>query len=106
MTVQPKTTGSDELTPICFVDGVQAAETYVGVSVRKGGPCPVCHAPVDNVLSFNPTDSYFYFNCVVCGVWVRWCDINGNLVSFTVVTSQKTTSLDNDEDFPLHTGTF
>ena len=100
------TTGSDELPSICFVDAVTAKQSYDGVIIRKGGPCPICRVPVDVTLHFNPTDSYYYFNCPSCNVWVRWCDFFGNIVDLKVVTSQKTTPLDIEEDFPLHTGTF
>ena len=103
---QPYFTGSDELEPICFVDGVTANQQY-GVQIRRGGPCPECRAPVDTVLAFNPSSGNYFFHCPVCGVWVRYCDFNGNLMNeLKVVTSQKTTSLDIEEDFPLHTGTF
>ena len=108
MTVQVRFTGSDELEPICFVEGVQASQTYSGASIRKGGPCPICRAPVDNILAFNPTSGNYFFSCPVCGVWVRWCSFDGTLVNeFTVVSSQKTTPLDQDlDDFTPRTGTF
>lgn len=89
------TTGSTELPPICFVDGEEAKIVY-GVETRAGGPCPECKGPVHQTLSFNPTDSSYYFNCPLCNKWIRWCDINGNLSDFKVVTSRKRTKLDVD----------
>ena len=99
-------TGSDELPSICFVEGISASQSY-GATVRKGGPCPECRAPVDNVLAFNPTDSYYYFHCPVCGVWVRWCDIDGTMADLKVVTSTKVTETDEELDpITVWTGTF
>ena len=102
MTVQTRFTGSDNIEPICFVDGITASQQY-GVAIRKGGPCPECRAPVDNILAFNPTSGNYFFSCPVCGVWVRWCSFDGTLVNeFTVVTSQKTTPVDQEDDVPWH----
>ena len=94
-----QTTGSDKLTkriPICFVDAEEAKRIY-GVEIRTGGPCPECNASVIVYLSFNPNDSNYYFKCPVCGVWLLWCDINGNYVKkFKKVKSKKSTPLDID----------
>ena len=99
-------TGSGELPCICFVDGQTAHESY-GVDIKSGGPCPKCGFPVETVLYFNPTDGGFYFNCPVCGVWVRWLSSDGTLSDFKVVTSTKNTDLDEDSwDYTPMTGTF
>ena len=98
-------TGSGELPAILFVDGTGAARTY-NVQERKGGPCPECKLPVDQVLAFNPTDSYDYFHCPGCGVWLRWCDEDGNMADLKIVKSTKTTDVDENVDFPTYTGTF
>ena len=94
-------TGSGELPAILFVEAQRAYEDF-GAVIRTGGPCPICKVPVDTKLYFNPTDSYYYFNCPACNVWLRWCDVDGNMADLKVVTSQKTTPLDEDEDVPWH----
>ena len=96
-----RTTGSNEDTPICFVDGKTAHDEY-GVTIRNGGPCPKCKFPVDTNLHFNPLDSYYYFHCPVCQVWLRWCQFDGTMDDLAIVSSKKTTGLDIDEDFPDH----
>lgn len=97
MSAQFHTTGSGELSPIIFVDGVEAKAIY-GVEIRSGGPCPTCKAPIHITLSFNPCDSNYYLHCPVCGRWYRWTDLNGNLIKHTKVTSRKRTKLDIDLD--------
>lgn len=101
------TTGSGEASPILYVEGSSAKDTF-GVEKRYSQGCPNCKGPVVELLSFNPTDSYYYLTgCPVCGKTIRYCDINGNLVkTFTIVTSRKSTPLDIDDDFPTRTGTF
>ncbi len=93
-----QTTGSDSWnnTPaICFVDGITASQQY-GVELRKSDGCPNCHGPVDTLLSFNPSSGYYYLApCPICGQFVLYCDVNGNLVSkFEVVKSSKVTEID------------
>ena len=108
MTTPYFATGSGEKPAICFVDGNTATEQY-GVSKFYAPQCPTCHAPLNILLSFNPTDSYYYLApCPSCLKFIRYCNINGDLVlSFTEVTSKKRTSLDQDlDDFVTHTGTF
>jgi hypothetical protein len=92
-----RTTGSGEHPAICFVEGKTANASY-GVAIRSGGPCPKCGCPADNILAFNPTDSYYYFNCPCCNRWFRWCDFDGNIADLLVVTSTKATPLDIDLD--------
>jgi hypothetical protein len=94
-------TGSGELPAILFVDGIQASKTY-GVPIRKSdGGCPHCHGPVDTVLAFNPTDSYWYLApCPICMNFIRYYDNSGNLADFAIVKTTKTTPLDVDEDIP------
>lgn len=101
MTVPYRTTGSGESPAICFVDGQTANRTY-GVSMRSAGMCPNCRFPINQVLAFNPTDSHYYLApCPVCGKFIIYCDIDGNTVNtFTIVSSQKNTPVDNDVDFP------
>jgi len=94
-------TGSDELPAICLVDGQQAHNQY-GVPIYHGGPCPGCNAPVDVILHFNPTDSYYYFVCPVCLGVYRYLDPDGNLDDLKEVVSRKNTPLDEEEDVPWH----
>jgi len=98
-------TGSGELPSACFIDGQKAHDVY-GVPLRTfNGPCPECKFPISMTLAFNPTDSYFYLCfCPVCGKVIRYCDFDGNLADFAVMHSQKTTSLDVDEDIPSQYG--
>jgi len=99
-------TGSDSKTPICLVDGNIAYQNY-GVERKSGGPCPGCKFPVSLTLAFNPTDSYWYFGpCPVCLKTYRWMDPNGNIDDLKEVKSTKRTSLDEDEDVVVRTGTF
>lgn len=93
-------TGSGEKPAICFVNGQDAYALY-GAVQRYAQGCPNCHGPTNQILSFNPTDSYYYLApCPICGVFMKYCDYNGDLVkTFSVVKSTKTTPLD-DEDFP------
>ena len=100
-----RTTGSGELVPILFEDGARASREH-GIPQRSGGPCPECRFPADQLLSFNPCDSYFYFHCPSCGAWIRWCDIDGNMADLKVVKSTKLTDVDENTDFPIWTGTF
>lgn len=100
-------TGSGESAPILFINGQDAYDLY-GATKRFSQGCPVCRGPVNQMLSFNPKDSYYYLApCPICGRFIKYCDNDGNLVAkFEIVTSRKTTPVDNDEDFPCHTGTF
>jgi len=94
-----KTTGSGELPSAIFVEGRQAATDY-GVEIRSGGPCTVCKAGVfwsPEVLYFNCSDSYYYYNCPSCHSWIRWCRLDGTLDDFGVLKSRKTTPLSIDE---------
>jgi hypothetical protein len=96
-------TGSGESPAICFINGDDAYELY-GAVKRSVQQCPHCHGPVSQLLSFNVSDSYYYLApCPICGVFLKYCDVDGNLVNkFTVVKSSKTTPLDSEEDFPNH----
>jgi len=95
----------NELPSACFIDGDKANQVY-GVPLRKfNGPCPNCKFPISMTLAFNPTDQYFYICfCPVCGKVIRYCDFDGNLADYAVMTSQKTTPLDVDEDIPSQYG--
>ncbi len=103
MTAPYQTTGSGESPAICFVEGNTAHNTY-GVAIRYAQGCPVYKFPINQILAFNPTDAHYALApCPVCGRFITYCDIDGNLVNkFTIITSQKNTPLDNDEDFPSH----
>lgn len=92
-------TGSDELPAACFVNGKTANADY-GVAIRKSdGGCPNCHGPVDAVLAWNPSDGYFYLApCPICLKFIRYYDNNGNLADFKVMTSAKTTEIDQNLD--------
>ncbi len=98
-------TGSGELPNAIFIDGQKAHDNY-GVAVRSyAGPCPNCKVPIDVILSFNPTDSGYYICfCPSCLKIIRYCDFDGNLSDFAIMTSQKTTPLDIDQDIPLQYG--
>jgi len=93
-------TGSDEATPICLVDG-KTANTQYGVDVKTGGPCPGCGGPIDQILHFNPTDSYWYLLCPLCLGVYRYFDPDGNLDDLKEVISRKTTELDENIDIPF-----
>ena len=102
MTLPLGTTGSDGSGgAICYVDGKTAHETY-GVAIRTATMCPNCKFPLSVTLSFNPTTSYYAIApCPVCGKFIEYCDINGDLVKkFTFISSTKNTPVDNDIDFP------
>ena len=108
MTAPYQTTGSGEKPAICFVDGNSAARVY-GVAKYYAIDCPACHGPINTLLSFNPTDSYYYVApCPLCGTFLKYCGINGDpVLNFTEVRSTKRTPLDQDlDDFTTHTGTF
>jgi len=95
------TTGSGEKPTILFIDGETAYRTY-GAEKRVAIQCPQCNGAISQLLSFNPTDSYYYIApCPICGKFTRYADTNGNLVDvFTVVRSGKRTPLDIDTDVP------
>jgi hypothetical protein len=92
------TTGSDVLTPICFVDGNTAYAKY-GVERKEGGPCPSCKASVGGTCFFNPTDSYYYFLCPICNKWFRWIDSSGKSC-IQPISVAKATNLDEDKNLP------
>jgi hypothetical protein len=98
-----RTTGSDELPPILFEDGAQAATKY-NIPRYSGGPCPHCKFPVDQTLQFNPLDSKYYFTCPLCLRTYRWAETDGRLSDLKQVKVSKTTGLDIDEDFPQSEG--
>ncbi len=91
--------------PICFEDGNVAYYKYQ-VPLRHGGPCPKCHLPIDTLLAYNPFDQNYYLHCGGCGKWFKWCDINGNLLNFAVVTSNKKTEVDENLGLSEFTDTF
>lgn len=98
MVLQSSTTGSSELAPILFISGEQALKTY-GISLEYCKQCPKCHAPLNQLLSFNPTNSYRYLApCAVCGQFVEYMDNTGKLTNFATVLSGKTTPLDEDTE--------
>ncbi len=108
MTLQTFKTGSGESAPILFINGQDAYDLY-GAIKRFVQGCPNCKGPTNQMLSFNSFDSYYYLApCPICGKFIKYCDIDGNLVSkFEIVTSGKRTPIDQDlDDFVTHTGTF
>jgi hypothetical protein len=82
-----------------LVDGRTANALY-GVDIKSGGPCPGCGGPAEQILQFNPRDSYYYFTCPLCNRAYRYLNPDGSLSDLKQVKSKKTTPLDEDVDFP------
>ena len=81
-----------------MIDGMTALRDY-GVALEYCIQCPNCHAAINQLLSFNPSNSYKYLApCPVCGQYIEYMDNTGRLTNFTVVVSGKTTPLDNDSE--------
>lgn len=98
MVLTAHTTGSGEKTPFIFIDGVTASQDY-GVSLLYAPQCPNCHFPINQLLAFNPVNSYRYIApCPVCGKYIEYMDNTGNLASLKILSSKKTTPVDQDLD--------
>ena len=92
------TTGSGQLAPILFISGDVAFQQY-GATKKYANQCPNCKSPINQLLAWNSFNSYYYLApCPVCGRFIEYMDNTGHLASLSIITSNKTTPLDVDED--------
>lgn len=89
-------TGSNNIEPICFVEGHQASADYAVPLRFFNGPCPHCQGPLDETLAFNPLSGNYFISCPICLTWIRYCNIWGTIGDFSIVHSLKQTPLDQD----------
>lgn len=92
-------TGSNVKMPILLVDWEKSWNSYGAPT--KGGSCPSSHGGlVSTELHLNPLSRYFFLLCPVCGRTFKYLDNTEKLSDLKVVKPPKTTSLDEDTDFP------